>query len=147
MKIITTFLALILLFSCRKKNENIETSALIGTWQEYETEAAFAGTTYRTTFNSDGTFTTSRHYFTDAIVPGDSCKSGHWDYMKGSYTVTGNTIRFLGNFCNVTYQTMTPNCYGQTAYEESFVSTLNGNNLVMGINSLNEYGKVKMTKQ
>jgi hypothetical protein len=148
MRTLLTFVSFLILpaAACKKTDDSIQASLLAGTWQEQETSGTFAGTTYTTTFRNDGSFQTVLSRYTDALIPDDSCASNHRDYVKGNYTVSGNIISFSGSYCDELFLNSRPGCNDQTVYSEQFVSSLNGNELVMGVGAQNEWGKIKMKR-
>jgi hypothetical protein len=138
-----------MLLSCEKEKGDpvIDQSSLSGTWQEYETGMSFAGTTYRITFNNDGTFRILYRYFTDALNPTDSCISIHHGYAMGTFSIDRSLISFSGNYCDQNYQLVLPNCEGKTDYKASYYCSLLKDDLVMGVNYPNEGAMVKMKRE
>ena len=150
MKKLTLSLSFILLvvLSCTKAN-HINPSSLKGTWQEYETDGSFAGTNFRISFYEDGNFQMLLVNYTDMLPldPNDSCMYSHYDYIKGQFSVTGNVLHFTGNYTDKDFQVITPNCQGNTDFENSFVSSLKRNSLVMNVNASDEWKKIKMKRE
>ena len=129
--------------ACDKKHKGLSNTQLIGTWKEKETGFSFAGETYTVTFMEDGHFKASIWFYTDMINPSNPCFKNPTSWVKGTFTAAGNKISFTGNYMDSNFIHIQPNCLGKTEYSASFISQLNGDELILNADAQNEWEKIK----
>ena len=135
-----------LLVSCKKNDDMPFNKAVAGTWQEQESGASFAGTTYRITFSEDGTYKLMVDYWTDMIT-GDPCTGPHVIYSYGTYSASNGILTLSGYYSNGTFAYPVPYCNKGTNYADSFHFVFDKGKLVLNSNYANEYAKIKMIKE
>ncbi|OCX50382.1 hypothetical protein BEL04_21595 [Mucilaginibacter sp. PPCGB 2223] len=77
---------------------------------------------YHFTFSCDSFFVRMENYST-VNYGADTCmKNGHWfEYAKGSYEVSGDTLHIKGFYANANYTLKDPGgCFNSGVYEDSF---------------------------
>jgi hypothetical protein len=132
---------------CNKKDKNLTAKDIVGTWQEQETSGTFAGATCRFTFRSDDSFFAKVVAYTDVIDSSNPCVGNPVSYIKGSFSVAGNQIRFDGAYFDSTYIIPLSNCAGRTTYQAQYISLYKGDELILNANAPNEWGKIKLYRE
>src|ERR1700748_2476358 len=106
MKYVAGLAALLLfLFSGCKKEADV--TGITGVYnQEFKT-TFLAATKHQINFMDGTHFQMKLQRISDmADTPGTACKSNRTDYATGSYTISGDIIRFEGKYCDQNYNTL-----------------------------------------
>ena len=121
-KTLSLFLLSLLVFCSLKcefnSNEKIALKDLAGQWLEQENpdKIQFSGTNYHFEILEDHTFRLKLRHWTDAIDPNSSCTNNRIDYIKGTFEITDNLIKFIGLFSDQSFEHEQANCKGEGTF-------------------------------
>lgn len=132
---------------CKKDKLGISQGSLNGHWLEVEPAGIiqFAGTNHDFHFNSNGTFTLKREYWTD-IINSDPCYHLHFDYIVGTYSYTSTQFILTGKYSNAPFTVLQPNVCGETNYTLTTDYVFTNGVLTLNANQ-NPYFQIALHKQ
>lgn len=136
-KALTPFLLITLIFCSLKcefnSNEKIALNDLTGQWLEQENpdKIQFSGTNYHFEIFEDHTFKLRLRHWTDAIDPNSSCSNNRIDYIKGTFEIADDIVKFIGLFSDESFAEEQVNCKGEGTFTFESEVQLKGDALLM----------------
>lgn len=115
-------LVLIVLFFGAKcdfsQREDLSLKDIIGQWSEKEDpdKIQFAGSNHQFAIFEDHSFHLKLRSWTDAIDPAQACPASRTDYVKGTFQIDENELKFIGSYSDESFSTETPNCNGEETF-------------------------------
>ncbi len=131
--------------SCGK--DELDASNLNGTrWVEQD-GPNFTGSNHIFEFFDNNTFTLELSYWTDILVVGQECPDNRTDYIKGTYTISSNTLSINGQYSDEDFQNEEPNCNGVTTYGKIYMYEYDGDDWILNSDLEEEYLQIRLVKQ
>lgn len=125
-------LLLFLFVGCKKE---ADVKGITGIYNQEFKATFFAATKHQINFINGNNFEMKLERISDMVdTPNTVCKSNRTDYVKGTYTVSGNIIQFTGKYCDENYNELKPMCDGTTDYTTEYNFKRNGSFLILDFN-------------
>ena len=115
------------------QKEPLHLNDLVGPWSEKEDpdKIQFAGSNHQIVFFDDHTFQLKLRYWTDAINPSETCPAKRTDFIKGTFSIQNNTLKYIGVYADEAFSSEIANCKGETTFTFESDAAMNGGALVL----------------
>lgn len=142
------FVSISLFFHCQKDELKLTTTDLTGNWEEKEPEdiGQFGGTNHTLEFKADSTFELALYRWTDVIDINDTCPDTRTDYIVGAYALTADSLSLTGQYADSTFQTIQPNCDGETSFAQTYTYKKNSDDVILNFEK-SIYEQIRLVKQ